>query len=92
MGTIKQAESTFGSDFDANNRTMGTSTARQNATIRRDIEPHLQQPIRTEYEGKPWVSKQQSATKDYLRDTAQISVDLNSNFEDQELPSQEQLI
>lgn len=27
-----------------------------------------------------------------MRDTAQISVDLNSGFEEQELPSQEQLI
>ena len=51
----------------------------------------MQQPIRTEYD-KPWVSKheREHQTKDYLKDTAQIHVDLN--FDEQELPSHEQLI
>ena len=51
----------------------------------------MQQPIRTEYD-KPWVSKheRERQTKDYLKDTAQIHVDLN--FDEQELPSHEQLI
>ena len=51
----------------------------------------MQQPIRTDYD-RPWVSKQERErqTKDYLKDTSQINVDLN--FDEQELPSHEQLI
>jgi hypothetical protein len=60
MGTIRAAESTFGSDFDANNRTMGV-TSKHESTMRREIEPHMAgQQIRTEYD-KPWMPK-----KDYL--------------------------
>ena len=40
MGTIRGAESTMGSDFDANNRTMA-ATRTQESTMRRDIEPHM---------------------------------------------------
>jgi len=40
MGTIRGAASTMGSDFDANNRTMGVSSG-ANSTIRREIEPAM---------------------------------------------------
>lgn len=80
MGTIRDPGATQGSDFDANNRTMGVSSLGGNSTIRREKEAAMQQPIRTEYD-RPWVSKQEREkvhhTKDYLKDTAQIQVDLN---------------
>lgn len=41
MGTIIGAESSFGSDFDANNRTMGVTSGNHNSTMQRDIEPHM---------------------------------------------------
>ena len=90
MGTIRGAEDTMGSDFDANNRTLGVAT-NANSTIRREVDQNMQQPIRTDYD-RPWVSKQERErqTKDYLKDTSQINVDLN--FDEQELPSHEQLI
>jgi|FrelakmetLWP11LW_1041352.scaffolds.fasta_scaffold209150_1 hypothetical protein len=61
MGTIRGAglgDSTFSSDdFDANNRTMGVSS-KKNSTIRREMEPHMRAPFKTEYdEDKPWVPK-----------------------------------
>lgn len=58
MGTIKGAESTFGSDFDANNRTMGVTSGQQESTMRRDIEPHMKGQIRTDYD-KPWLNKEE---------------------------------
>lgn len=78
MGTIKVGESTMGSDFDANNRTMGQTSSQHESTMRRDIEPHMQAPIRTEYD-KPFISREElnsSSQKDYLRKTNQIQVDL----------------
>ena len=83
----------MGSDFDANNRTMGVSL--KESTMRRDVVDNMQgQQIRTEYDSKPWVPKNErdSETKDYLRATAQIQVDLSSGLGEQELPSQERLI
>jgi len=73
MGTIKGSVmgtmSSMGSDFDANNRTMGVST-NKNSTIRQDIGHSMRDQIRTEYD-RPWVSKQErESTKDYLRATA----------------------
>ena len=74
MGTIRGAGSTMGSDFDANNRTMSVSNG-ANSTIRREIGPAMQQPIRTEYD-RPFISREEreraSASKDYLKDTAHI--------------------
>ncbi len=74
MGTIRGAESTMGSDFDCNNRTMGASVGNANeSTMRRDVRDSMQdQQIRTEYDSRPWVPKAErdSETKDYLRATA----------------------
>ena len=53
MGTIRGAESTMGSDFDANNRTMGVAS--NQGTMRRDVEQNMQTPVRTDYD-KPWIS------------------------------------
>ena len=77
MGTIKGGESTFGSDFDANNRTMGQTSSQHQGTMRRDIEPHMQGKIRTDYD-KPWLKpeEREAQNKDYLRNTNQIEVDL----------------
>lgn len=89
MGTVKGGESTMGSDFDANNRTMGVSGSNHSATLQRSVQEHLPGKMPTEYD-KPWVSKQQiaqQATKDYLRDTAQIQIDFGGAEEEQELPS-----
>ena len=59
MGTIHGAESTMGSDFDANNRTMGTVVAASNhdSTMRREIDVNMPGKIKTEYD-KPWMSKE----------------------------------
>ena len=94
MGTIRGAESTMGSDFDANNRTLGV-TSGASGTMRREINEQPSQQIRTEYD-KPWMSKEdrEAQSKDYLRETAQIHVDLNPQGfdQEQELPSSELLI
>ena len=70
MGTIKGGESTFGSDFDANNRTMGNTSSQHESSMRRDIEPHMQGKIQTDY-NKPWLNKEEreAQNKDYLRQT-----------------------
>ena len=59
MGTIRGAESTMGSDFDCNNRTMGSSVGNaKESTMRRDVRDSMQdQQIRTEYDSRPWVPK-----------------------------------
>ena len=70
MGTIRGAESTMGSDFDANNRTLGTTNSQHESTMRREIDSNMPGKIRTEYD-KPWMSKEdrERQTKDYLRET-----------------------
>ena len=90
MGTIRGAESTMGSDFDANNRTLG-ATANRDGTMRRDMEPHMQQPVRTDYD-RPWVSQQErerqaQQQKEYLKQTSEVIVDFAGAANDQELPS-----
>ncbi len=61
--------------------------------MRREIDSNMPGKIRTEYD-KPWMSKEdrERQTKDYLRETTQIQVDLGMGAGDRELPSQEQLI
>lgn len=64
----------MGSDFDANNRTMGSATNSQHeSTMRREIDNNMPGKIQTEYD-KPWMSREERErqTKDYLRETTQI--------------------
>lgn len=57
MGTIRACggEGTLGSDFDANNRTVGISSKNQ-STLRSNMEANMQEIMRTDYD-KPWLSK-----------------------------------
>ena len=57
IGTMAAGESTMGSDFDANNRTMDNPTHGRTA-MRHELDPNMAGKYPTEYDGKPWVSRQ----------------------------------
>lgn len=83
MGTIRQEPnagtmSDFGSDFDANNRTMSDTRGQTvNNTLRSDIQNQKVINPYTEYDKKfydPSASK-----KEYLNDTSKIMVGFDNN-------------
>ena len=75
MGTIRGAVNTLGSDFDANNRTVGLNS-NKSSTLRSNVEANMQEAMRTDYD-KPFINKyeRENQAKDYLRQTNQIQVD-----------------
>ena len=91
IGTLAAGELTS-SDFDANNRTMGTASIAQ-STMKQSLDPNMAGRFPTEYD-KKWVSRQGHAqqTKDYLQDTKHITIDFGANDGEQELPSSAQYL
>ena len=81
IGTLAAGESTMGSDFDANNRTMESQVHGRTA-MRQELDPNLAGKFPTEYD-KKWVDPQQQ--KDYLQDKNNMTIDFSGG--DQELPS-----
>lgn len=82
MGTIRQqvpeaTVSDFGSEFDANNRTM--SDTRGQTTLRGDIQRDQIANPYTEYDKKFYNPPQQPPEKEYLNDTSKIMVALDGN-------------
>ena len=75
QGTMgDRGESTFGSDFDANNRTMSQASS-HNQTLKATIDKNMEQKMITEYD-KKWVND--SAKKEYLQDTKNITIDFGA--------------
>jgi hypothetical protein len=78
-GTLVSSSNDFGSEFDANNRTLEASS-RLNTL--REISQHMPQNPHTEY-NKPWY--RESEQKAYLKDAKEITISFDQD--EDELPS-----